>query len=262
MDLGIAGKKALVFASTKGLGKASALELSRAGCRVVISSRSEENCINVADEFFAATGIRPEYAVIDVEDIQSVQVGITKLIHDLDGIDIFVFNGGGPKAGYFGELAPSDWDNAYTQIIKSFVTATELILPHMQRSRWGRIIAITSIAALEPMNNLVLSTTFRTGITGLCKVISNQYAKYDITCNTIAPGLIATDRLEHLATFKSSEENITLEQAYAALAAGIPAERLGKPEEIGSLVAYICSLQASYITGSTFHVDGGKYKGL
>ena len=139
---------------------------------------------------------------------------------------------------------------------------TRAVLPLMERQIWGRVISIVSLAAKQPIDDLLISSTLRPGILGLSKVLANQYGRFNITVNTVCPGYILTQRLEDLSRLRSAEKNISMEEYIAESAKSIPLERLGKPEELGDVVAFLASDRAAYINGANIIVDGGQAKGI
>jgi 3-oxoacyl-[acyl-carrier protein] reductase len=175
---------------------------------------------------------------------------------------VLVNNAGGPPTGDILSLKDEDWQKGHDLTLMSMVRLTRAVLPMMIQQRWGRIITITSIAAKQPINELLLSSAIRPGILGLTKVLANQYAKDNITVNTVCPGNVLTKRQEELAASRAAAKNISMEQYLKETASVIPAGRLGRPEEIGNVIAFLASEQASYINGVNMLVDGSAAKGI
>jgi 3-oxoacyl-[acyl-carrier protein] reductase len=262
MNLGLHNKIAIVTAASQGLGKASAMALAQEGATVVICSRRKKEITEAAEEIHQTTGATILPFVIDVtkpEDIQRL-VGETK--QRFKTVHVLVNNAGGPPTGSIGSLTDEDWRKGHDLTLMSMVRLTREILPFMTEQQWGRIITIVSIAAKQPINELLLSSAIRPGILGLTKVLANLYAKDNITINTICPGNILTKRQQELAISRGMQKNMTMEEYLKEAASAIPAGRLGRPEEIGHTVAFLASEQASYINGVNLLVDGGAAKGI
>jgi 3-oxoacyl-[acyl-carrier protein] reductase len=177
-------------------------------------------------------------------------------------VDILINNCGGPVPGYFLELDENDWNHAYEQVLMSVVRFSNLVIPQMVKNKWGRIINITSISVKQPVDNLMLSNSLRAGVTGFAKSLSNEVAKHNITVNNVAPGLTLTNRLYELAVIEAKEKGKSHEEILVEMAKRVPINRLGGPEEIASVVLFLASKRASYVTGNTIQVDGGFTKGL
>ncbi len=262
MNFGIKGKTALVAASSKGIGKAVALAFAEEGCNVVICSRTKNDLINTANEIKNKTGNEPLWIVCDVSRIDDIETIYKAASKQFGTVDILVNNSGGPIAGYFMELSEKDWADAFGLLLMGTIRLTKLVLPGMISRRWGRIINITSLSVVQPVDALMLSNSLRAGVTGFAKTLSNEVAKYNITVNNVAPGYTLTNRLYDLAVKQAKEKGKSHEEILVDMAKEVPMNRLGKPEEIASTVAYLASASAGYLTGSTIHVDGGVVKGL
>lgn len=262
MDLGLKNRAALVAAASQGLGKASAISLAREGARLVICSRSEEKIRQTAVEIKEQTDAVVVPVVADV----SVPADITRFVQtglkEFGTIDILVNNAGGPPTGHISRLPDEEWERGIQLTLMSVIRMVREVLPSMQKQRWGRVISIVSIAAKQPINELLISSTLRPGILGLTKVLSNQFAAENITINTVCPGLILTKRQEELSISRAADRNMTLEQYLEESVRTIPAGRIGRPEEIGDVVAFLASEKASYINGVNLLVDGGMARGI
>jgi 3-oxoacyl-[acyl-carrier protein] reductase len=256
MDLGIKGKRALVTGASSGLGAAAAQALAAEGVEVVINSRSEERLKSAAKHIAESTGHSPRYVVGDLR----VSSDIEKIVEKAGPVDILVSNTGGPPAGLFLDLERAKWEQSAKLILDSAIGLTRAVLPGMVDRGWGRLIYITSVAVLQPVDDLILSNTYRTGLTGFCKTISNTYAKFGITANTICPGYTATERIQELARSRGAQTGRSADEVIAGLAASAPVGRLGRPNELAALVAFLASERAGYITGSSIAVDGGAHK--
>jgi len=261
MYLGLSRKSVLVTAASKGIGRAIAEEFVSEGAKVAICSRNKEHLLKTADEIKNKYGVEVLWCVCDLSKRKDIENTINAINKEFNGIDILVNNCGGPPRGNFLDFEESDWKNAIGQVFLSAVTATKLVVPKMIDKEWGRIINITSISVKQPVDNLILSNAIRTGIVGLAKSLSNELGKYNITVNNVAPGYTLTNRLYELAVNKAKEVNTSHEEILSEIAKGIPMNRLAAPEEIASLVVFLASMKANYITGSTISVDGGYVKG-
>lgn len=262
MDLGLKNKIAVVAAASQGLGKAAALALAQEGATVVIFSRRQKEIIEAAEEIQKITQSTVVPFVADVTNSNALLQVISETQKRFGTIHVLVNNAGGPPTGDILSLTDEDWRKGHELTLMSMVRLTRAVLPMMIQQRWGRIMTITSVAAKQPINELLLSSAIRPGILGLTKVLANQYAKHNITVNTICPGHIFTKRQEELAASRAAAQHISVEQYLHETASAIPAGRLGKPEEIGAVVAFLASEQASYINGTNFLVDGSAAKGI
>jgi len=262
MDLGLKNKVALVAAASHGLGKASAFALAREGARLVICSRNVESVKRTAEEIRSATGATVVDVVADVSKKEDIRRFVGTAIAEFGTVHVLVNNAGGPPTGHIRSMPEEEWEKGIQLTLMSVIRLVREVLPFMEKQHWGRIVSIVSVAAKQPINELLISSTLRPGILGLSKVLSNQYAKDNITVNTVCPGLILTRRQEELSTSRAADRNMTVEEYLTESAKAIPAGRLGKPEEIGNVVAFLASEQASYINGANLLVDGGSAKGI
>jgi 3-oxoacyl-[acyl-carrier protein] reductase len=262
MDLGLKNKVALVAAASQGLGKATAMALAAEGAKLVICSRSEASIHNTAEEIRSKTGTTVVPVAADVSKKEDIKRFVDAAVKQFGTVHVLVNNAGGPPAGHVLTMTDEEWEKGVQLTLMSVVRLVREVLPHMERQKWGRIITIVSIAAKQPINELLISSTLRPGLLGLSKVLSNQYAKDNITVNTVCPGLVLTKRQEELSVSRAAEKKMTFEEYLAESAKAIPAGRLGKPEEIGNVVAFLASEQASFVTGVNLLVDGGAARGI
>ena len=246
MDLGISGRRAAVAAASKGLGFGVAEALARDGVRVAICSR------NRAEIEDAAARIGHDTVAV-VADVSSVD-GATGFVRDaraaLGGIDILVPNAGGPPPGDFAHTTVDQYLDAFELNCRGAIAMCYEVVPAMREQRWGRVVAITSIAVRQPIPTLILSNTARAGLTGFLRTLAREVAPDGVTVNSLLPGLHATERIAALHTGGGNP------------AAGIPAGVIGDPADFGAFAAYLCSQQASYVTGTAIQVDGGAYGAL
>ncbi|MCI0481358.1 MAG: SDR family oxidoreductase [Candidatus Dadabacteria bacterium] len=262
MDLGIKDKVAIVGASSKGLGKAVALGLAREGVKLTLCARGKDDLDRAAEEIVSETGADVLAIECDVSKTADIQKVVDETVKKYKRIDILVNNAGGPPTGTFLDFSLEDWQKAIELNLFSTITFSRAALPLMKAKRWGRIVNITSVAVKQPIDGLILSNTARAGVIGLAKTLSNEFGPHNITVNNVCPGRILTDRITHLAGEKAKREGTSLEDALAAMETDVPLRRIGRPEELASLVVFLASERASYITGTTIQVDGGLTKGL
>jgi len=262
MDTGLKDKTVLITASSMGIGKAVAEMFAEEGCKIAISSRSKENLLSTAAELKEKYSIEPFWSVCDLNKQKDIENTFNAVSSHFGNIDILVNNCGGPVPGLFQQLEEEDWNNAYEQVLLSSVRFSKLVLPGMMASNWGRIINLTSISVKQPVDNLILSNSLRAGVTGFTKSLSNEIAKFNITVNNVAPGMTLTRRLYELAVVEAKEKGKSHEEILVEMAKRIPLNRLGRPEEIASVVVFLASKQASYVTGVTIQVDGGYVKNV
>lgn len=258
MDLKIKGRKALVTGASAGLGAAAAMALAAEGVELYMNARDPVRLETAADKITRATGVKPVSLAADVSTID----GIKFLAEKIGAVDILVSNTGGPPPGQFTDLPEKRWPEAAELLLFSAVRLTRMVIDGMIERRWGRLIYITSFAVLQPVDDLILSNSCRAAVTGLCKTVSNNYAKYGITANCVCPGYTATERLKNLAASRAKDRGISAEQMMQEFAAAAPAGRVGQPEELAALIAFLASDRAAFITGTSIPVDGGVVKAL
>lgn len=252
MDLGIKDKVALVLASSKGLGKAVALELAKEGAKVIICGTDIE-ALAITEKEINVVAVNKVFAIVcDITDEAQRKNLVEKSVQSFGAIEILVTNTGGPAAGPFEQFNLDDWKHLYNLLFLSAVDIIQQVLPGMKQKGWGRILTITSVAVKQPADNLISSNAVRTSLLGLVKSLSNEVAANGITVNNILPGYTSTNRLEGLIE-KNPKVNGVKET--------IPMKRFGKPEEFAAAAAFLVSNRASYITGQSLAVDGGWIKG-
>ncbi|HEX7787470.1 MAG TPA: SDR family oxidoreductase [Methylomirabilota bacterium] len=257
MDLGIKGKTALVVAASKGMGKASALGLAAEGARVVMCARGEGPLKDAAAEVKQKTGAEVLALPADASRAPDISRVVAEANRAFGGVDILVANVGGPPPGPFETMTDEQWKAAFEQVHLSTVRFIREVLPHMKRSRWGRILAIQSSSVKQPVDGLVLSNGIRPGIAGLFKTLAGDLAKDNITVNLVLPGRIMTDRFLEHQTDRAKRSGVTLEQQMEISSADIPMGRIGTPDEFAAMVVFLASARASYVTGVAVQVDGG-----
>jgi 3-oxoacyl-[acyl-carrier protein] reductase len=263
MDLGLQGKVALVMAASKGLGRASASALAHEGASVTIGARDSETLTQTAQELGKTSESRVLAVPCDVTNPEDLATIVETTIQEFGRLDILVNNAGGPPFGYFEGFDDEAWQQAFELNLLSTIRLIRLVLPHMRQAGGGRIINIVSTSVKQPIDGLLLSNTIRPGVIGLAKSLSFELAPDNITINNVCPGRILTDRLlQSISVQEKLAQGMSAEEALSGQMKDIPLGRLGKPEELGALVAFLASSQASYITGTTIPVDGGLVRSL
>lgn len=252
MDLGIKNKVALVLASSKGLGKAVAIELAKEGARVIICGTDANALAATEAEIQTISNGNVISFVCDITDEGQRKRLVDQSVKAFGDIEILVTNTGGPAAGGFEQFNIDDWKNLYNLLFLSAVDIIKQVLPGMKKKKYGRILTITSITVKQPVDNLISSNAVRTSLVGLVKSLSNEVAAHGITVNNLLPGYTDTNRLKQLV-----EKNPKVNEVKET----IPMKRFGKPEEFAAAAAFLVSERASYITGQSLAVDGGWIKG-
>ncbi|MGH9552780.1 MAG: SDR family oxidoreductase [Terriglobales bacterium] len=258
MDFGISGKKAVVCAASKGLGRAIALALAAEGVELLVTARNKETLAEVAGEALKLGAPKAHMLSCDLTQHAAREELIKYASSTLGHVDILIHNVGGPKPTAALATTLDHWRSGYDQLFPFVAHLNGAFLPGMIERSWGRIVAVTSLSVLEPIANLAISNAFRSAVTAMLKTLSDEVAHCGVTINCVAPGLIATDRTEDLMSARIAKSGQSREEYMTEYLKSIPAQRLGKPQEFGAVVAFLCSQQASYVTGSTICVDGGK----
>lgn len=264
MDFGLEGGKrvALVAAASRGLGRAIAGELAAEGANLVICSRSVKQIEEVGREIAAKSGVE----VLSIEADVSVPAQVERLLgaalHKFGRVDILVTNAGGPPAGPFEAHSPDVWQKTYELTLASVLNLVRGVLPGMKERRWGRIINVTSIAAKQPVDNLILSNSLRAAVTAFARTLANEVGAHGVTVNNILPGYTRTERVEQLAESASVATGRSVDDVRADWEKQIPMRRLGEPHEFAALAVFLASERASYITAQSIAVDGGWIRAL
>lgn len=263
METHLQGKSVIVTAASKGLGKASALEFAREGAKVILSSRNKEELEKTVQEIKEATGNdHVNYVVCDITDANSIRNLVERTVELYGGVDVLINNSGGPPAGGFDSFDDDDWQKAFELNLLSVIRLVREVIPYMRRSGGGHIVNFASSSIKQTLDHLILSNTFRMGIVGLSKTLSQELSKDNILINTIGPGRIATDRVEELDRIRAEKLGVAYEELREKTEESIPMGRYGTPEEFAKAVLFFCSGANTYITGQAFVVDGGLVKSL
>ncbi len=255
MDLGLEGKRVLVTASTKGIGFAIAETFLREGARVVVNSRKPENVERAVRELERLGEVHGVTA--DLRRAEDRERLVREAERALGGIDVFVFNSGGPPTKTFVETEVDDWREAYELLLESAAHLTKLVVPQMAERKWGRVIYVTSVAIKMPIEGLVLSNSVRLGIAGLAKTLVREFAGSGVTFNVVMPGYTLTERMKKVLEKSAQLHGRSFEEELRELESRIPLGRIAKPEEIANVVVFLASEAASYVNGVAVAVDGG-----
>lgn len=261
MDLGLKGKNAIITGSSQGLGFAVAEELAREGANVLICGRNDDT-LEAAKTKLSEHGTKVVGVTADISRPEGIDHVLTMADAALGHVDILCMSTGGPPSGNFADVTPEDFTRSANDLIESLVRLIKGVVPDMQERKWGRVLAVTSMSAAQPVDNLILSNTMRAGITGLMKSLANEYGRDGLTFNALMPGFTETGRMESVLRNAADAKGISYDAAKDAAMQDVPLKRVGQPEEFAALAAFLASERASYITGTSIPVDGGYIKGI
>jgi 3-oxoacyl-[acyl-carrier protein] reductase len=262
MDFGLAGKRALVLASSRGLGLGIATALAHEGAEVLLVGRSGDRLAENCKAINAAAKGKADWVWGDLSEPDFVEAMTTAVKEKLGGIDILVNNTGGPTPGTAQEMTAEKLDIFFQSMVLKVITLTNALLPQMKEQGFGRILTVASSGVFEPIPNLALSNTLRGALVGWNKTLSAEVAPHGITSNMILPGRIHTDRIDELDGANAKRQGKSVEEVREASLKSIPAGRLGKVEEFAAAAAFLCSVPASYVTGTMLRVDGGASRSI
>ena len=262
MDLHLSDRVAVVAAASKGLGRAVAIELAREGARVAICSRDLERITAAAHDIQAATGGEILPVVADVSTQAGCADFIARAVQHFGRLDILVTNAGGPPSGPAESFGDAQWEAALQLNLLSTLRLVYAALPHLKQSDQGRVIAITSMSAKQPMDNLAMSNVARAGVLAFIKTLANELGHTGVTFNSVLPGWTRTGRVDELLNTQSQQRHISVAEAAAGISAASPARRIGTVDEFAATVAFLASGRAGYINGVALAVDGGRTQSL
>jgi len=257
LDLKLNRKNVLVTASSTGIGKSVAELFLNENCNVTICSSNVDKLENTYNHLNKLNSGNLFFTKCDINNPDEIDKTVSQAVEKFGPIDVLINNCGGPAPGFFEDLDETMWKEGFDQVLMSAVRFTKLVLPDMKKNNWGRIVNITSISVKQPIDNLLLSNAFRSGVTAFAKTLSNQIGQFNITVNNVSPGLTLTGRLEELADLRARDAGISKEEMLEKMSDDVPLKRLAKPEEIASAVIFLSSDSGGYITGQTIVVDGG-----
>ncbi len=257
MNLDLKGKNALVCGGSSGIGKASAIELSRLGANVTLLARTPSALTDALAELHREPGQDHDFIIADTTNHRDLHQKITGLV-TLKKIHVLVNNTGGPPAGAILDADPSAFRQAFEQHLLAYHLIVQLVVPGMKSVAFGRIINIISTSVKQPLHGLGVSNTIRAAVANWSKTLANELAPYHITVNNVLPGATETDRLNAIVVNKATKQGRNAEEVRTEMLAEIPMKRFGKPEEIAAAVAFLASPAAAYITGTQITVDGGR----
>jgi 3-oxoacyl-[acyl-carrier protein] reductase len=257
MDFGLKGRRAIVMAASRGLGFASARALANEGCHLVICSRDATRIQAAADTIARETGARVHAVAADVSGEREARALVEAAVAQYGGLDIVVHNAGGPPAGEFLAMTEAQWQKAFEQNLLSLVRMVNAAVPEMKKGGGGRILTIASSSIKQPIPNLVLSNALRAGVWGLAKTLARELAPHRILVNVVAPGRIQTERIDELDRATAEKSGKPIDEVRRTSVANVPLGRIGRPEELANVIAFLASDAASYVTGQAITVDGG-----
>lgn len=262
MDLGLAGKSALVMAATKGLGRAIAEALAREGAQIVLSSSNQDRCDQVAREIASSTGAECYGFEADMFEPTKMDQLVSRAREVVGSIDILIINHVGPALGSAKSVDSEILDAHYRLMVSSPIRLIARVLPEMREQHWGRILSVGGISMIQALPNKIMDNIFRPAILNYTKALANEVAADSVTVNVIVPGTFVTDRVQDSTAKNAQLWGMSFEHAMQKRLQRIPAGRFGELEELGAVAAFVCSNQAAYVNGSIIRVDGGQTKAI
>ena len=262
METGLKNKVALLTGSSDGIARAAAEGFAVEGTRLAICARNETKLHKAAEELRTRYKAEVLAEPLDVTDFPALQAFVRRVAQQFGRIDVCVANSGGPPAKNFLSVELEEWRKNVDLIFLSVVNLAKSVIPYMQKNGGGRFVAITSTSVKGPIPDLVISNAVRPAVVGLLKSLSIEFGKDNITFNNVAPGFTATERLNELAGTRALAANVSVREIHEKWSAEIPLRRLARPEEVADAIVWLASDRASYVTGQTILVDGGRYIGV
>jgi 3-oxoacyl-[acyl-carrier protein] reductase len=262
MDMGLKGKNALVAGASKGLGLAVARGLAAEGCNLALCARSESTLAPAAAGLKDQYGVEVFHQALDLTQKGAAQGFASAALEQMGRVDIVVTNAGGPPAGGFMDFSEEDWRRTVELTLLPAQALVRALLPGMRAQGWGRIVNMTSISVKQPLPGLLLSNSIRAAVVGWAKSLADEVAKDGVTVNNVSPGWMLTERVQELLRHRAQAQGITEQQAREGIVSGIPMGRMGRPQEFADLVVFLASERAGYISGATYWIDGGLYRGM
>jgi len=260
VDLGLKGRTALVMGASQGLGQATAMQLAEEGAHVILVARRED-ALKIVQQQIQDSGGSAQIACCDLFDLSSRQA-LCQLIRDLPRLDVLVANSGGPAPGMAPGIASEVWTKEFDAMVLGLIEIIDTAVEPMKSAKFGRILVIGSSGIVTPIPKLAVSNTLRSAVAGYIKTLSEQMAPFGVTCNMVLPGRIDTPRTKAIDAGGAKAESVDVDEIRARSWAGIPMGRYGTPEEFASMVVFLASVRASYITGIQARVDGGAMKSI
>jgi 3-oxoacyl-[acyl-carrier protein] reductase len=262
MESGLKNKVALLTASSEGIARAAAEAFAAEGTRLAMCARNEMKLRKAADQLKARHNVEVFAESVDVADFPAMQAFVRRVAERFGRIDVCLANSGGPPAKNFLSIELEEWRRSVDLIFLSVVNLAKSVIPYMQKNGGGRFIAITSTSVKAPIPDLVMSNAVRPAVVGLLKSLSLEFGNDNITFNNVAPGYTATERLNELAGTRALAANVSVRDIHDKWSQEIPLHRLARPEEVAEAIVWLASDRASYLTGQTILVDGGRYPGV
>jgi 3-oxoacyl-[acyl-carrier protein] reductase len=261
MNINLSGKNALVCGSSRGIGKAAAIELAALGANVILLSRSPEKMAKILPSLANSGNQNHEFLAVDLSNHKDIEQKIQKLL-EKKIIHILINNTGGPPPGLAHQAQPINYLDAFNLHLMSNQILAQAVIPGMESEGFGRIINVISTSVKQPLDGLGVSNTIRGAVANWAKTLANELGQKGITVNNVLPGATATERLTQIINNKASKSGMTVEDVTQKMKSSIPLKRFGKPEEIGAAIAFLASPAAAYINGTNLVVDGGRTKSL
>lgn len=262
MDMQLTGRVAVVCGASRGLGRACAISLAREQVKLAICARTEEPLRATAREIAEETGAQVIPIVCDVNRGEQLEHLIATTVSEYGGLDILITNVAHPRMGTFSEMTEEDWRTGFETLFMPTLRLLRLALPHMRERGFGRVVNIASSAVKEPSTTYLVSGVYRTAIASLSKSVANEFGRHGVRINTVCPGLFRTPLGQRIVDDIARRDTKSIADVESSLAAQTAVGRIGEPEQLASLVTYLCSEAAGHITGQVITIDGGKGRGL